>query len=89
MLMFTALHTAALVDPSLARSETRDVPDSLIEVVRERLRAAPLRPGVDPHHEAVLLVAAVPGLGQSVLDGTLSADHAFELLDYAIDRALV
>ena len=39
--------------------------------------------------EASLLVAMTPSLAQAVLDGSLTIGRAFEVLDYAIDRALV
>ena len=87
-LVFIALATAALVDPVLARPETSEVPTSLVSVVRDFLVACKLRAGVDPSHEASLLVAAVPSLAQGVLDGSVSPETAFEVLDYALDRAL-
>lgn len=88
MLMFVALHTAALVDPSLAREETREVPDSLGHAVRGHLGAAQVRPGVDLDLEAAVLVGIVPSLAQAVLDGTLTPERAFAVIDYALDRAL-
>lgn len=88
MLMFVALHTAALVDPSLARSETRQVPDALFEAIKTRLHDSTLRPGVDPAREAAILVGLVPSLAQAVLDGTQTPNDAFDVLDYAIERAI-
>jgi TetR/AcrR family transcriptional regulator, transcriptional repressor of bet genes len=88
MLMFVALHTAALVDPSLARAETREVPNALHRVVRKRLADARLRRGVDPDLEAAMLVSVVPSLSQSVLDGSHTPEQARRILDYAIDRAI-
>ena len=88
MIMFVALHTAALVDPTLARDETREVPEALHRAVRTRLEQAELRRGVDAEMEATMLVSAVPSLAQSVLDHMITPEHAFEVLDYALDRAL-
>ena len=89
MLVFVALHTAGLVDPTLARPEARQVPDALYETVRSRLQeAAPLPPGVDADLEAAVLVGLVPSLAQGVLGGTYDADQAFTILDYALTRAL-
>jgi AcrR family transcriptional regulator len=88
MLMFVALHTARLVDPALARRETQDVPRALQATVAKLLREAKLRPGVEPKREAALLVAALPSLAQTVLDGTQTASQATAVVDYAIDRAL-
>jgi AcrR family transcriptional regulator len=89
MLMFVALHTASLLDPTLARRETRAVPDALHRVVRTKLLNGGLREGADADLEATLLVSIVPSLAQSVLDNTLTPEQAFRALDYAINRALV
>lgn len=88
MLMFVALHTAALVDPSLAREETREVPDALLHTVRAKLGEATLRHGADADLEAAILVGVVPSLAQAVLDDTLTPGRAFAVLDYALERAL-
>ncbi|MGK2949059.1 MAG: TetR/AcrR family transcriptional regulator [Acidimicrobiales bacterium] len=88
MIVFVALHTAALVDPSLAREETREVPDALHRAVRTRLEQADLRTGVDADLEATILVSAVPSLAQSVLDDMITSERALQILDYALDRAL-
>ena len=88
MLVFVALHTASLVDPSLAREETRDVPDALRAAVEDRLRGAGVRDGVDAAMEAAILVGLTPSLAQGVLDGTRTAESAFQVIDYAIERAL-
>jgi AcrR family transcriptional regulator len=88
MLMFVALHTAALVDPSLAREETREVPDALLHTVRAKLGEATLRHGADADLEAAILVGVVPSLAQAVLDDTLTPQRAFAVLDYALERAL-
>jgi TetR/AcrR family transcriptional regulator, transcriptional repressor of bet genes len=89
MLMFVALHTASLLDPTLARRETRAVPDALHRVVRTKLLNGGLREGADADLEATVLVSIVPSLAQSVLDNTLTPEQAFRALDYAINRALV
>lgn len=88
MLVFVALHTATLVDPTLKRPEAWDVPAALHGAVRTRLEAAGLRAGADAEMETSLLVAVVPSLAQAVLDGGVTAEHAFRVLDYALDRAL-
>jgi AcrR family transcriptional regulator len=89
MLVFVALHTAGLFDPTLARAETRQVPDALYETVRARLQeAASLPAGVDADLEAAVLVGLVPSLAQGVLGGMYASDEAFTILDYALTRAL-
>jgi TetR/AcrR family transcriptional regulator, transcriptional repressor of bet genes len=88
MLMFVALHTASLVDPTLARTEARAVPDALTKTIAKLLDRASLRKGVDVRMEAILLSAIVPSLAQAVLDGMHTPEKAAAILDYAIARAL-
>ena len=88
MLMFVALGTASLLDPTLARPEAAEVPRALRELVERQLRRGRLRAGVDPRREAALLAAAVPGLAQGVLDGSTPAPAAVRTIEYAIDRLL-
>src|SRR3954463_16661854 len=88
MLMFVALHTAALVAPSLARRETRDVPDALHRTVKRLLVKCGIPPTANAGNEAAILTSTVPSLAQSVLDGSMKAKRAFEIIDYAIDKAL-
>lgn len=88
MLMFVALFTASLLDPVLKRREAHEVPTTMRTVFADQLRRAKLRSGVDPNHEALVLLVMVTGLSQGVLDAQLTADEAFALIDYALDRAL-
>ena len=88
MLMFVALHTASLVDPTLARREARDVPDAFHRTVQKLLVEAGLSPRSDADYEAAILISAVPSLAQAVLDGSMKAKRAFEIIDYAIGKAL-
>ena len=89
MLVFVALHTAGLVDPTLARAETSEVPNALHAGVTNRLAHMRLRRGAEARLEASILVSIVPSLAQAVLDGSQTAEQAFAILDYAIDRALL
>jgi TetR/AcrR family transcriptional regulator, transcriptional repressor of bet genes len=88
MLVFVALHTAGLVDPTLARAETSEVPNALHAGVTKRLAQTRLRRGAEARFEASILVSIVPSLAQAVLDGSQTVEQAFAILDYAIDRAL-
>jgi TetR/AcrR family transcriptional repressor of bet genes len=88
MLMFVALHAASLVDPTLARREARDVPDALHRTVKKLLVEAGLPRKADAENEAAILISAVPSLAQVVLDGSMEAKRAFEIIDYAIGKAL-
>jgi AcrR family transcriptional regulator len=88
MLMFVALHTASLVDPSLTRREAADVPDALHRTTVKLLRDGGVTRARDAELEASLLVAAVPSLAQAVLDGSMASTRAFAVIDHALDRAL-
>jgi AcrR family transcriptional regulator len=87
-LMFVALHTLSLVDPTLARAEARRVPRAFVATIADLLRQAKVRTGVDPDMEAALLAGAVPSLAQAVLDGMQTPEGAIEILDYAVSRAV-
>jgi TetR/AcrR family transcriptional repressor of bet genes len=88
MIMFVALYVETIVDPTVARSETANVPRSMQRIFADELRRAKLRAGVDPELQASLLAALVPSLGQGVLDGSQSPEWAYELIDYSLDRAI-
>jgi TetR/AcrR family transcriptional regulator, transcriptional repressor of bet genes len=88
MIMYVALFVEWQLDPTTARDEARNVPRQMQRVIGEQLDRAKLRAGVDRDREAMLLSTIVPSLGQGVLDGTLRSDQAFDLIDYALDRAL-
>lgn len=88
MTMFVALHTASLLDPTLARPEASDVPSSLRQLIQKQLEGARLKPGVDPAREAAVLTAMIPSLAQAVLDGSVSVRDATDTIDYAISRAV-
>jgi AcrR family transcriptional regulator len=87
MLMYVALHTASLVDPTLAWSEALEVPRGMHDAFANQLRRGRLRAGIEPEREAALLTALVPSLAQGVLDGMHTAEQAYQLLDYALDTA--
>lgn len=88
MLMYVALYTESLVDPTVARPEAANVPRQMQRVFADELRRAKLRAGVDPELQASLLSALLPSLGQGVLDGSHPPEWAFEMIDYALDRAI-
>ncbi|MGZ4714970.1 MAG: TetR/AcrR family transcriptional regulator [Acidimicrobiia bacterium] len=88
MLMYVALHTESLVHPDLARTEALEVPRTMHRTIAEHLRRGRLTAGADAEAEAAILTALVPALGQNVLDGGIQPDRAFELIDYALARAL-
>lgn len=87
MLLFVALHTATLVDPSLLRPEAQAIPRSLHATIASHLAAADLGDR-SPDMEAAILAGLVPSLAQSVLDGLDTPGNARAVLAYAVDRAL-
>lgn len=89
MLMYVALYTESVVaavrgdaDATVRTTES----DMMRTTILEQLERGPLEPGVDPAAEATLLTALLPGLGQYLLDGTMTADEVFATIDYHLDR---
>ena len=87
MLLFVALHTATLVDPTLSRPEAQAIPRSLHDTIAAQLARADLG-GRPAEAEAAILAGLVPSLAQSVLDGLQTPERALAVLAYAVDRAL-
>lgn len=62
---------------------------SLIHAIQEELGQATAdchtRPGLDPHPEAILLVATMTGIANGLLAGTFTPEDAHRTLKYAID----
>ena len=89
LLMYNSLYTesvvAAMGDPE-ANVGRKTEAETMHAMVLEQLRRGPLYKRVDPEAEATLLTALAPGLGQYVLDGTMTADAAFATIDYHLDR---
>jgi AcrR family transcriptional regulator len=88
MLMYVALYMESVVAPSLARDEALAVPRAMRDTIAAQLRRGKVRAGVDVDRESAVLSALVPALGQGVLDGQLTAEDAFDLIDYSLGRAL-
>ena len=89
ILMYVALYTegvvAAMGDPAAnvgRKTEARMMYDTILE----QLLRGPLVSGIDAAAEATLLTALMPGLGQYVLDGTMTVDEAFATIDHHLDR---
>jgi TetR/AcrR family transcriptional repressor of bet genes len=86
MLMYVALHTESLVDPTVARVEALAVPRMMQATIAGQLGRGRLVKGAEPEMEAAILTALLPGICQSVLDGMVTEAQAFAVLDYALDR---
>lgn len=88
-LMYIALYAERVVtvlDGSAAPIERETEVDMMRSTVLEQLQRGPLREGVDPVAETRLIVALVPGVGQYVLDGTMTAEDAYDTVDHLLDR---
>lgn len=89
MLMYVALYTegvvAAMGEP--AANEGRKIEARMMhDAILEQLERGSLVSGVDAEAEAVLLTALMPGLGQYILDGTMTPDAAYATIDHHLDR---
>lgn len=88
-LMYIALYTEAVIgarsgdDAPAARHTEANM---MLETILEQLERGPLADGIDPLLEATLITALVPGLGQYVLDRTMTADQVNAIIDYHLDR---
>lgn len=92
MLVFIALRTASLSDPSLRDSDETGLDTSLVHTIETELEravtAGDARSGLDPHPEAVMLVATMTGLANGLLAGTFTSDDALRHLRYVIDLSI-
>jgi AcrR family transcriptional regulator len=89
MLLFVALHTASLTDPTLRRPEAQAITDGLWKLLAHELSRARRRAGVDLDKEATMLAVLVPALAQAVLSDALTSNDALAIVDYELDRVLV
>lgn len=89
-LLFFSFYVAALTDPELASEEAQQILGWTIPFAAdliENARAGGLtRPGIDPDHEARILMSAFYGLSLSVLAETQAPQDALAALDYHLDR---
>jgi TetR/AcrR family transcriptional repressor of bet genes len=92
MLVFIALRTASLTDDSLRSSDETGLDASLIQSIEAELEQAiaddHARPGLDPHPEAIMLVATMTGIANGFLAGTFTHQEARDSLQYAIDLSI-
>lgn len=88
MLMYVALYTETIVDVVNEQAEGRRTTEAQMayDTILEQLERGPLIADVDTHQEARLIMALMPGVGQYVLDQTITADDAYAIVDYHLDR---
>ncbi|MGF1597928.1 MAG: TetR/AcrR family transcriptional regulator [Acidimicrobiales bacterium] len=92
-LLFFSFYVAALTDPELASTEAQQILGWTIPFAANLIRTAEAsgqaKPGIDPDHEARILMSAFYGLSLSVLAGTQTPQDALAAIDYHLDRIFV
>lgn len=87
-MMYIALYTESMVAVLDERADSRRTTEAQMayDTIIEQLERGPLVVEVDLEQEARLITALMPGVGQYVLDGTMTADAAYRVVDYHLDR---
>lgn len=90
-LMYIALYNEAVVpadgaDGAVPRGEEANM---MLDAILGQLQRGPLAAGVDPEIEARLLTGLTTGLGQYVHSQAITAEHAYGVIDYHLDRTFV
>lgn len=88
ILMYNALYTETIVAVMNERADGRRTTEAHMayNVILEQLERGPLVADVDVRREAQLIMSLMPGVGQYVLDQTITADDAYQIVDYHLDR---
>lgn len=90
MLMYLALgaENAVGTGPRAAtlRSNRQSENQMMLTMIAEQLNRGSLVEGVNPEHEAAVITAMMPGLGNFLVEGTLTAAEVFLTIDYHLDR---
>lgn len=89
VLMYIALYTESVVavlgDGNPPEDRSREA-EMMYDTVLHQLRRGELAAGVNAAAEARLITSLMPGLGQYILDETITAQDAYDTLDYHLDR---
>ncbi len=87
-LMYIALYTESIVAAMDEHGDSHRTTEAQMayDAIFGQLERGPLVAGVDIAQEARLITALMSGVGQYVLDGTITADEAYETVDYHLDR---
>lgn len=90
MLMYIALAAENAVGkgPRAAtlRSKRQSENQMMLSMIAEQLNRGPVVPGVNPEAEAAVITAMMPGLGNFLVEGTMTAAEVFLTIDYHLDR---
>lgn len=89
-LLFYSFHVAAITDPDLGSVEAREIKRWTVPFASALIRQAQERggthTGVDPDHEALILMSAFDGIALDLLAGNRAEHEAVAALDYHLDR---
>lgn len=89
-LLFFSFYVAALTDPELASDEAQTILGWTIPFAADLIGTAAdnglTKPGINPDHEARILMSAFYGLSLSVLAGTQTHSDTLAAIDYQLDR---
>ncbi|MEU8382711.1 TetR/AcrR family transcriptional regulator [Streptosporangium sp. NPDC048865] len=87
--VFAAYYARSLTDPALASvflHDAQPVEELVAGVIERAQRDGTAAPGLDPRHEADLLVAGITGLGMDVLHGRRTVAEVRRAVDYHLGR---
>ena len=89
-LLFYSFHVAAVTDPDLADAKAKAIKQWTVPfaaaLIRQAQEQGGTRPGVDPDHEALLLMSAFDGLSLDLLAGNRTGDEVLAAVDYYLTR---
>ena len=87
-IMYIALYAASIGPVLDGRTDSRRTAEAKMayDAILTQLERGPVRADIDTQREARLLTALMPGVGQYVLDHTISAGDAYAVVDYHLDR---
>ncbi|WP_436762194.1 TetR family transcriptional regulator C-terminal domain-containing protein [Streptosporangium sp. V21-05] len=87
--VLAAYYARSLTDPALASffpHDAQPLEQLVAGVIGRAQREGKAAPGLDPRHEADLLVAGITGLGMDVLHGRRTMAEVRRAVDYHLDR---
>lgn len=91
-LMYVALHSESIVavlENRTPAAERKQESEMMYDTVLEQLDRGELAAGVNAEAEASLITSLMPGLGQYILSETITAQDAYDTIDYHLDRIFV
>ena len=93
MLMYVAFAAETAVAMQAEDVQQRPKPpteaDMMRDMIVEQLERGPVAPGVVPEIEAAVITAMMPGLGNYLLDHTMTLDQTYASIDYHLDRLFI